>query len=214
MRVFADIKFLDRGAQIPLQPVSCGMVAEDGREMYVINQECVTNVIRNPWASMNLQPSLPIHVDIDGPNSIHEWNQKHPDYPFVVVLDTFAQQIQDFLAKTPDSQVWMHYGAHSYVVLCQLFGSAFERPPGVPPYYHELQQEIERRSQVALPPMPNPDIVHHAMWDARWVEDVYYTLYPSSVPVKIIPADDIEPIVLGVAQDDVVADYLRKLQTP
>jgi hypothetical protein len=179
MRVVFAANVVERGPQLPIQPVSFGFVAEDGRELYVINEECLSNVVRNPWASMNLLPSLPINVDIAGPNGIHEWDRSHDEYPHVFTFDAMARYVSALLTSTPDLELWSYYGSLGHVALCQLFGSFANVPAGIPLYYNDLQQEMHRRERfnLGLPELPPLEVSHHAMWDARWNLDVYNALY-------------------------------------
>jgi hypothetical protein len=180
MRVFYDCEFVERGRELPIQLVSIGMVREDGHEMYVINQECLSNVVRHPWLSINVVPELPIRFDDP---YIFEWDKDHEDYPNVMAMDAIAQAVLDFLTRRTFSildeksleldpaELWAWYGAYDHVVLCQTFGSMAELPPGVPMFTHELQQLAEEHPQVVLPPQPIRR--HNAMHDARWVQEAF-----------------------------------------
>src|SRR5678809_1284871 len=106
MRVFFGAELVERGPQLPIQPISFGFVAEDGRTLYVINEECLSNVLRHPWLSVNVVPSLPIRQDVAGPNSISEWDRDHQEYANVVSMDTMVQYIHSFLTMTPDLELW------------------------------------------------------------------------------------------------------------
>lgn len=171
MRVFYDCKFVERGRELPIQLVSIGMVREDGHEMYVINEECLSNVVKHPWLSVNVVPELPIAFD--GPY-IFQWDKEHEDYPNVMAMDALQLVVFDFLTKGLElgpAELWAWYGAYDHVVMCQTFGSMAELPPGVPMFTHELQQLHEEYPQVTLPPQPVRR--HNAMHDARWVAEAF-----------------------------------------
>jgi hypothetical protein len=174
MRVFYDWEFVERGPLLPIQPIAGGFVAEDGRELYVINEECLSNVLRDPWLSVNVKPGLPIRQDVTGPNSISEWDRDHPEYANVVPMDTLVQYVHGFLTATPSLELWAYYSAYDHVVNSQLFGSMQNLPPGIPMWTHELQQLIESSAYVKLP--PEPGIAHHALWDARWNAEAFKIL--------------------------------------
>lgn len=174
MRVFYDFELIERGSGVPIQPVSAGFVAEDGRELYVINAECLSNVMRHPWTSVNLVPSLPIQKDIGGFNFIVQWDMEHEHYQYVMALDTLAAQVRDFLQETPKLELWAYYGAYDHVALAQLFGDMSELPFGIPMWTHELMQVIETRPHVQLP--SKPSVEHHALIDARWNRDAFQLL--------------------------------------
>lgn len=174
MRVFYDAEFNERGRELPIQLVSIGFVAEDGRELYLINEECLSSVLRSPWLLLNVVPSLPIRNDISGPNFIAEWDREHPDYPHVRSMEAIGQYMQAFLTSTPDLELWAYYGAYDHVVMAQVFGAMPDLPSGVPMWTHELMQLIEAHPDVELP--PQPVLSHHAMSDARWNRDAYEVL--------------------------------------
>lgn len=168
MRVFYDVEFVERGPQLPIQPISFGFVAENGQELYVINEESLTNVIRHPWLSVNVAPSLPIQMDqrMDS-GFITQWDPNHEEYQHVLSLDYLVQEVHKFLTSFDQGiELWAYYGHYDHVVLCQLFGSMAELPPGIPMWSHELQQVIESDPNVILP--SQPQVTHHALHDARW----------------------------------------------
>jgi hypothetical protein len=180
MKVFYDSEFVERGPQLPIQPVSFGFTREDGAELYLINEECLSNVMKHPWCSVNVRPGLPIKED--GPY-IFSWDDKHPEYPYVFGLDALIQQVHMFLTETPDLELWAYYGAYDHVVLCQLFGSMGELPAGIPMFTHDLQWLVEQHPRVKLP--PEPEEAHHAMWDARWVRDSYQKIAADTAVAKV-----------------------------
>lgn len=176
--IFYDCEFVERGRDLPIQLVSIGMVRDDGEELYRINQECLSNVFRHPWLSINVVPQLPIRADS---SMIFEWDKDHPEYPHVMALDQIAADIYEFIAGPGlyNVKLWAEFGAYDHVVLCQLFGSMGELPTGIPMFTHELQQLAELHPTIALPPAPTP--THHAMFDARWTRDAYNRLVGSVV---------------------------------
>lgn len=179
MRIFYDAEFIERGSQLPIQPVSFGFVAEDGRELYLINEECLSNLLRHPWLSVNVAPVLPIRHDAQGPAFIAEWDREHPEYPHVVALDVIRQAVHHFITNTPDPQLWADFGAYDHVVYAQLFGTMAELPPGMPMFTHELRQVIELHPDTKLP--AQPEVAHHALWDARWNQLAFEALHPAEV---------------------------------
>lgn len=176
--IFYDCEFVERGRDLPIQLVSIGLVRSDGEELYRINQECLSNVMRHPWLSINVVPQLPIRAD----NSmIFEWDKEHPEYPHVMALDQISADVYEFIAGPGqyDVELWADFGAYDHVVLCQLFGSMGELPTGIPMFTHEIRQLAEMYPDVALPPQPL--VADHAMYDARWARDAYDRLITSRV---------------------------------
>lgn len=179
MRVFYDAEFVERGPQLPIQPISFGFVAENGQELYVINEESLTNLMRSAWLSVNVAPSLPIQLDQRMENSgfngfITQWDPNHEEYQHVLSLDYLAQEVHKFLTSFENLELWAYYGHYDHVVLCQLFGSMVDLPPGIPMWSHELQQVIESDPHVILPPQPK--VPHHALHDARWNFEAFNVL--------------------------------------
>lgn len=172
MRVFYDTEFIERGPQLPLQPISFGFVAEDGRELYLINEESLSNAMRHPWISVNVAPRLPISNDqVGNDHYITQWDSSHPEYPFVLPLEGIEHYVRKFLTEIPGLELWADYGAYDHVVLCQLFGTMADLPTGIPMFTHELQQLIEQYPTAKLP--ADPPVSHHALWDARWARDAF-----------------------------------------
>lgn len=178
MRVFYDVKIVERGNQLPIQLISAAYIGEDGRELYVINEECLTNVVRHPGLSMTVGPSLPITMDQVGDgNFITQWNPNHEDYANVFAMDTLVDRVKAFLlgcAKESKLEMWGYYAPFQYVAHCQLFGDEAALPVEFPIWTHDLMQVIETDPAVVLPPQPH--INHHALWDARWTRDCFRVL--------------------------------------
>lgn len=176
MRVFYDTEFVERGPGVPIQPISIAMVSENGQELYLINEDCLSKVMNNAWLSVNVAPSLPISVDQRGDGHfISEWDPEHTDYQHVISLDGLTENVHKFLTQfdTP-VELWAYYGAYDHVVLCQLFGSMSDLPPGIPMFSHELMQLMEQHPQIQI--TTQVDVPHHALYDARWNQSVYNTI--------------------------------------
>jgi len=168
LKIYYDTEFVERGRDLPLRLVSIGMVREDGYELYLINEECLSDVARHPWLSINVLPHLPAKGTMAG--GILEWNREHDHYSRILPLDTLVDYVRKFITDVPDPELWAYYGAYDHVVLCQLFGSMSELPAGVPMWTHELMQEWERAGRPSLPPQASSE--HHALNDAYWAKSL------------------------------------------
>lgn len=188
MRVFCDCKFVERGRDLPMQLVSIGLVREDGVELYAINEECLSNVMKHPWLSVNVAPLLPIGVDSA---FIYGWDKEHGEYGSVLALDQLIEYVRRFFFDTDDAELWAYYGAYGHVVLRQLFGSMGELPAGIPMFTHDLKQLHEQHPLVVLPPEKGQ--VHHALDDARWVRDAYDRIIWSQVADVVDPREAHSP---------------------
>ena len=165
MRVYYDTEFLEDGRTIEL--ISIGLVTEDGREYYAVNQDMPwRRILRHDWLRANVVPSLPV-MRHDGIRPFRKpfLDRAHPD---VKSRGLIADEVRAFLQATPDVELWASYGAYDHVVLCQLWGSMVDLPDGVPMYTHDLQQEVDR---LGNPPVPEQADGHHnALADARHVK--------------------------------------------
>lgn len=173
MKIFYKVIIVERGRDIPLQLVSVGMVREDGTEqLYVVNEECLSNVSRHPWLSINVWPLLPARSDqmVQG-GGIIEWDKDHPEHASVMALDRLIEHTRDFVTSTPDAELWGWYGAYDFVVLTQLYGNNFaEQPAGIPLFHRELAQLWEGLGRPELPAEPAD---RHALRDAHWARDAH-----------------------------------------
>lgn len=171
MKIFGDLVFIERGRDMPMQLVSIGLARADGTDLYRINPESLSNVARHPWLSMHAAPHLPMHSPSQG---ILAWQEDHEEYQYVAMsLDDLIADVLKFFADTPDPELWLHRGAYAHVVLHQLFGAMNEQPAAVPLFSRDLEELIIHNPAADLPPQPFRD---HAMEDARWIRDAYWTL--------------------------------------
>ena len=184
MDVFCDLEFIENGPLIPIKLISIGLVAQDGRELYVINEECLSGVMNNNWLYTNVRPSLPIQEDqatVGG--GIYQWDPNHEDYPAVLPLGVLVQRVAEFLldiAQGPDGlKLWGYYSAYDHVVLMQhVFGKMADLPAGIPMWTRDLMQlaeDLYGPAGMSLLP-PQPTTAHNALHDARWNRDAYLAL--------------------------------------
>lgn len=172
MRVFYDCEFLEDGRTIEL--ISIGMVAEDGRELYLVNRDAPWKRIRNDeWLMANVVPKLPQphgdwinHMPRRWPIDFHN--------PAVQDRNVIATAVRQFLQTTPELELWADYGAYDHVVLCQLFGRMIDLPPGVPMFTNDLQQEVRRLGGPAFPEQAAG--AHNALDDARHLKACFDAL--------------------------------------
>lgn len=176
MKIFYDLEFLERGPDLPISLISIGMVREDGATLYMVNAEMpLSAVVRHPWLQLNVVPHLPLSYPNPG---IIEWNEGHPDYPFVKVRDEIARQVLEFCTENGKPELWAYYGAYDHVVLAQLFGTMTDYPPSMPMYTNDIVQFWAGlggpEGVLPLPPMEGCDSdEHHALQEARYVRDAW-----------------------------------------
>lgn len=180
MKIFHSVKYLERGPELPIKPISVGMVRDDGEELYVINMDMQLSVVVNSLQiQLNVLPYLPIRVTGQASsimNSVIEWDGEHEDIHRVVAADQMASLVKNFILDYDQEEygkpeLWSYYGAVDYVVLCQLFGAMADLPPGLPLYTNDLVQEWNRLGQPAT--LPASPTEHRAIDDARWNQLAY-----------------------------------------
>jgi hypothetical protein len=177
MRYFYDCEFLEDGKTVDL--ISIGVVAEDGRELYLVNRNAPWKRIKkHEWLMDNVVPGLPQpHGD---------WRNHMPkswviDFqsPHVREHAAIADMVERFLLGDDletytDLELWADYGAYDHVALCQLFGPMIALPPGIPMFTHDLQQALRAAGN---PPMPEQDSgLHNALADARHLKACFEAL--------------------------------------
>lgn len=161
MKIFYDTEFIENGQTIDL--ISIGMVAEDGRELYLVNREVsLDRIATHDWLVSNVVPSLPLSRDEHG---VLTWNTLHSDWQHATNKAGIAHLVKRFVLAEPDPQLWAWYGAYDHVALCQLFGTMMYLPSGFPMWTNDLKQECVRLGDPNLP--EQPDGVHNALADAR-----------------------------------------------
>ena len=164
MRVYHDWEFLEDGSTIA--PISLGMVAEDGRELYAVFADMpVKEITGHDWLMANVVPSLPF-VRHDGikPFCKPFLDCAHPD---VKKRDVIQSEVRDFLLATPNLELWGWYSAYDHVCLAQLFGRMIDLPDGVPMWTNDLRQDVQRLG-IDESDLPQQAAGHHnALADAR-----------------------------------------------
>jgi hypothetical protein len=175
-RVFYDLEFLENGSTI--DPISIGMVDDQGREYYAVNELAPWGLIeQHPWLMANVVPSLPQLADAPASPNLRRTNPCGVDVddPSVRLPGRIATDVRDFLlldgpnlddlSGGPNVELWAWYGAYDHVALCQLFGTMADLPRGIPMWTNDIRQEAHRAGNPALP--EQPDGVHNALADAR-----------------------------------------------
>lgn len=162
MKIFYDFEFVDDGTTI--DPISVGMVAEDGREYYAISNRRFTmnRACSSDWLRENVLPSLPVIV---GNWDTWTWDEHHPDYAHVKHIDLIAAEVHSFILATPDPQLWAWYGDYDHVAYAHLYGPMSQLPPGLPMFTCDLKQ---RALELGDPRVPEQETGrHNALADAR-----------------------------------------------
>jgi hypothetical protein len=157
VRYFLDTEFIERGPYAPIDLISIGVVAEDGREFYAESDQ-VDLASANDWVKNNVIPFL------TGPRMSRQ--------EIAAGLIAFCA-----VARTPDDlrpEFWGYYCDYDWVVVCQLFGAMIDLPKGWPMFCMDLKQLAVSLSDPRLPEQTGEDgTEHNALADARWNARVY-----------------------------------------
>lgn len=168
MRVYHDWEFLEDGRTI--EPISVGMVRDDGAEYYAVNRGMpVKRIVKHRWLVENVVPGLP-RIHGDRRNYVNQ--RRNPfaidwDHRDVKPIDQIAGEVREFLQATPDLELWGWYSAYDHVRLAWLFGPMSDLPSGIPMWTNDLRQEAQRLG-LTDEDMPKQEAGHHnALADAR-----------------------------------------------
>lgn len=139
MRYWFDTEFIEDGKTIDL--LSIGIIAEDGRELYL-------EIAEADWskASQWVKDNVLVHLG-KGPT---------------VGREEAKLRVLDFIG-TDKPEIWAYYADYDWVALCQLFGTMMDLPKGWPMYCRDLKQLA---GDTPLPEQGKGE--HHALADARW----------------------------------------------
>lgn len=166
MRIYLDTEFHEDGRTIDL--ISIGLVAEDGRELYLVNRECdMRTIAAHPWLRENVVPHLPISWAVGGGGTPDRWvwDRAHADHGALAARAEIADAVLDFIRATPSPELWAWFSAFDHVALAWLFGPMSVLPDGIPMWTGDLRQEQRRLGDPELPAQQTG--AHHALHDAR-----------------------------------------------
>ena len=201
MKYFLDTEFIDDGVTIDL--ISIGIIAEDGREFYYINEEfdptkasqwVVDNVLSKlPKGPLGLNMErkaqfynffnslfnkknkcwVPSTLKIIYPYCSHQQQQ---DAMLWIPKKEIAERLKAFIGDDKQPEFWGAWAAYDWVVFCQLFGTMMDFPEGYPYYCNDIIQWLNQLElpREFLPSSPSDE--HNALADARWVRDSYNLL--------------------------------------
>lgn len=144
MRYFLDTEFIESGRTKPVQLISIGIVAEDGREFYAVSSEFNPDDA-NEWVKENVLSQ----IRLDTRTSI----------------DAIRKYLLDFIG-TAKPQFWGYYADYDWVGFAQIFGTMIDLPKGWPMYCNDIKQLAVSLGDPKLPEQGKGE--HNALTDARW----------------------------------------------
>lgn len=155
MKYFIDTEYDWTANMGRIIPISIGIIAEDGRELYLIRfQE-----EGEEWSPFVADHVWPIRHELRG---IRMSSAKS---------DLLALHIRNFIGDdTPE--FWGDYSAFDYVVLSMIMGEFSDWPSGWPMHINDCQQ-----AGIEVGPS---EVNHHALSDARAIRDAISLVNPRS----------------------------------
>jgi len=153
MKYWYDTEFIEDGKTIDL--LSIGIVAEDGRTLYLENADADLSKASD-WVRENVLPTLR-QYGFDG----------------VCSKTAIAAAVKEFcdVEKYGKPEFWGYYSAYDHVALCQLFGTMMDLPKGWPMYTRDLRQWADSLGITEpLDKFVSESAAHHALADARWTK--------------------------------------------
>lgn len=182
MKYWFDTEFIEDGKTIDL--VSIGIVAEDGRELYLQNPSA--NFAKgNDWVWRNVYPHLSHFSLATHSRSCYVVrNERYGAYEYPHggrCHDTdncswsvdLGPAIRSFCDPTSygKPEFWAYYADYDWVALCQIFGTMMDLPEEWPMYCRDVKQLCD---SVGNPSLPKQEITeHHALNDARWTKQAW-----------------------------------------
>lgn len=144
-------------------PISLGMVSDDGRELYLVNNsywqwEHEGLVTTSDWVRQNV---LNYITDADRLQYGHNFKR------FKTYIERFISQG----GKVKDRsyvELWAYFADYDHVAFCQCFGSMIQLPDCIPMYTNDIKQLVGRE-RIGF----TPEEEHHALSDARWNKKVW-----------------------------------------
>lgn len=153
MRYFLDTEFIESKDRLDL--ISIGIVAHDGRELYLENSE-VEWSRASEWVLKNVKPHL-------SANGAHLFERHIIQKEIERFVDP-PSELTRF--GNPNPEFWGYYSSWDWTALCWLMGGMLETPRGWPMFCRDLRQALDERG---LQHIKQPDDArHHALDDARW----------------------------------------------
>lgn len=181
MNIYFDTEFT--GVHKDTTLISLGCVTENGQTFYAEFRDYDRSKCDN-WITENVISKLRLVNDESIPEiaSIHE-----NDTSLSVCGDTayIRKEFKRWLSNFDSVQFVTDVGHYDFVLLIDLFGTAFDLPANVSPCYHDINQDIALIGNISdrdafnisrkelLLNITNKVCQHNALDDALMVKDIY-----------------------------------------
>lgn len=166
MKYFFDTEFIEDGKTIDL--ISIGIVCEDGRELYCVNQDAKLH-LANDWVRANVLPHLPKYDDNKTWLKHYEIREKVKEFIFDPYNNLLIQDKTP--SKEDEIEMWGYFADYDWVAFCQLFGTMICLPYCFPKFCMDLKQLSVMKGNPQHPKQMSTE--HNALEDARWNKQLY-----------------------------------------
>ncbi|MGL4617722.1 MAG: 3'-5' exoribonuclease domain-containing protein [Xenococcaceae cyanobacterium] len=177
MKYFLDCEFIEDGKTIDL--ISIGIVCEDGREYYAINNDCKFH-LANDWVWENVLKPIgisPIFKNGRGrePSTSQINVETQKDF-------RNKQQIKEQLGyffnldRRQNIEIWGEWCSYDWVAFCQIFGTMQDLPEGFPMRCRDIIQYAEDYLNILVEELPTSletEGNHNALLGAKTVKQRY-----------------------------------------
>lgn len=157
MKFFIDTEFIETKDSIEL--VSIGIVSEDGRGIYKVSNEFDESKA-DDWVKENVLDKI---RGIKGTS-----------------LKKIRNRVAKFILESGEPpEFYFYYGASDWVLFYRLWGRLLDLPKSFPYIYIDLKQMAMERGLDAewiRNNVPEPELKHHAIIDARWNHALYMAI--------------------------------------
>jgi hypothetical protein len=149
MKHFIDFEFMEDGRLI--EPLSIGIVSDDGREFYAEFADSDRSRA-NEFVRTHVIPKL---------GKLSE----------ALPTEEIRRRILDFVNGDEKPEFWGYYADYDWVCFSQIFGRMVNLPRHFPMYCRDIKQFADDLGNPKLPPEGKNE--HHALHDARWNAKAY-----------------------------------------
>lgn len=165
MRYWYDWEFFENGHTIT--PISVGIVAEDGRELYMINLSFynqrgwrgAVSYQTSPWIEENVMAYI-TKEDVEKHGIAHSFMHKE-------ILNFISDSGK--IKSRKDVELWGYYAAYDHVCLAQLWGPMINLPEPIPMFTHEIMNLAPSDGVKPL----RRTAEHHALNDAKYQKEIW-----------------------------------------
>jgi 3'-5' exoribonuclease-like protein len=173
-----DWEFKEDG--VTIEPISLGMVDDNGRELYMIYGPAVTAFRQREYfndrkdglgldqTDLWLRDNVFNHIPESDVDKYGYWDKR-----------SMAECVYDFicdgLSYGQQAELWGYFAAYDHVCLSQLFGRMIDLPPPMPMFTNDLMTlgKLPNGRWMQKPSRPSDLPEHHSLMDAKYQKLVF-----------------------------------------